>query len=288
MRAGVNPSSCWLPEGQWPTMLHFLCAQFPDISQHLWLLRLRADEIIDSNNVVINETTPYRSGIHLYYYRELPSETTVPFKEEILFHNEHLIVVDKPHFLPVIPSGRFLQQTLLVRLKNTLGLRNLTPVHRLDKDTAGLVMFSCEPASRNAYHQLFEQRRIHKTYHAIAATRRDLCYPLRHQSRLESAAEFYRMQEVAGASNTETHIVLLEERGEHSLYRLNPVTGKKHQLRVHMAALGMPLVNDVLYPAIRHAAHDDFSHPLQLLAKQLHFTDPLTGEERSFTSKQSL
>jgi tRNA pseudouridine32 synthase / 23S rRNA pseudouridine746 synthase len=149
-------------------------------------------------------------------------------------------------------------------------------------------MFSCQPATRNIYHALFEQRQIHKTYHAIAATRRDLVFPLQHCSRLESAEEFFRMAEVTGKHNSETHIQLLEERGEHSLYQLNPVTGKKHQLRVHMTALGMPLMNDVLYPAIRDAAHDDFSQPLQLLAKQLQFRDPVTGEPYSFSSKQSL
>ncbi len=269
-------------------MLHFLCAQFPAITETLWLNRLRADEVLDSHHTIINEHTPYRSGTHLFYYRELPPEIPVPFLEEILFHNEHLLVVDKPHFLPVIPSGRFLQQTLLVRLKNTLGLTDLTPIHRIDKDTAGLVMFSCQPATRGIYHQLFEQRKIHKTYHAIAATRHDLTYPLCHKSRLASAEEFFRMSEVSGLHNSETHIHLLEDRGKHSLYQLNPVTGKKHQLRVHMAALGMPLVNDVLYPAICDTAHDDFSQPLQLLAKQLQFQDPLTGAQHSFSSKQSL
>jgi tRNA pseudouridine32 synthase / 23S rRNA pseudouridine746 synthase len=249
---------------------------------------MHSHEIIDSKGGRIGEHTPYHSGTHLHYYRELPHETVIPFQEKILYHDAHLIVVDKPHFLPVIPSGSFLQQTLLVRLKNTLGIAELVPIHRIDKDTAGLVMFSCDPKTRGAYQQLFQQRRVHKVYHAVACSRHHSDFPIVHKSRLVDAKEFFRTCEVPGLANSETHISLLENRGEYSLYELTPVTGKKHQLRVHMAALGLPLLNDVLYPEVSSVKEDDFSQPLQLLAKEVRFVDPVTKEQRYFCSEQFL
>ena len=204
-----------------------------------------------------------------------------------------LIVVDKPHFLPVTPSGRFLHETLLTRLRlhpdlQHLNTADITPLHRLDKDTAGVILFSHNLATRAAYHALFPSHAIQKTYHALAATRLDLAYPLTVRTRLVPSEPFFLMREAAGEANAETRVCLLEQRGEVSLYELQPITGKKHQLRVQMMGLGMPLLNDALYPVVQPENGDDYSKPLKLLAKRLAFIDPLTGAARAFESGQDL
>ncbi|MGE5330568.1 MAG: pseudouridine synthase, partial [Nitrospirota bacterium] len=91
-----------------------------------------------------------------------------------------------------------------------------------------------------------------------------------------------------GTPNTHTRMDLLEVTGDWARYRLSPITGKRHQLRVHMAALGLPLRNDAFYPVVNDPPEGDYSSPLQLLAQSLEFTDPLTGERRHFESARSL
>ena len=227
----------------------------------------------------------------MFYYRETSSqdEPTIPFEEKILHIDEHLIVVDKPHFLPVIPSGRFLRETLLTRLRlrpelQHLNVTDITPVHRLDKDTAGVMLLSHNPATRRDYQTMFQEKSVRKTYHAIAPTRTDLVYPLDVASRMVRGEQFFTTQEIEGEPNAHTTVELIENRGEFSLYRLTPHTGKKHQLRVHMMSLGMPLLNDALYPTPLAAGDEDYEKPLRLLAKRIEFTDPISGEERMFES----
>lgn len=226
--------------------------------------------------------------MRLYYYREVESEPAIPFEETVLHRDEHLLVVDKPRFLPVVPAGRFLQETLLARLKRRLGLELLVPIHRLDRETAGLVLFSTRPETRAAYHALFERREVRKTYLALAPWRPELSFPLVRRSRLVEGEPFFRMRETAGEPSAETRIDVLEVRGDDALYRLTPLTGRKHQLRVHMAALGIPIYDDRLYPGPADIAPDDHSRPLRLLAQTLAFADPLTGAPRSFTSRRAL
>jgi len=197
------------------------------------------------------------------------------------------VVADKPHFLPVTPGGRYVQQTLLVRLQRQLGLPQLAPLHRIDRETAGLVLLAVNPAERGAYHALFSGRTMHKTYEAIAPATDAWTWPHTRRSRIvEHPTDFYRMNEVAGEPNSETRIDVLERRGDWARYALEPVTGKRHQLRVHMNALGLPIVGDQLYPTVLHGPdeEEDFSVPLRLLAKGMAFTDPVTGENRQFES----
>jgi tRNA pseudouridine32 synthase/23S rRNA pseudouridine746 synthase len=198
------------------------------------------------------------------------------------------VVADKPHFMPVTPSGRYLHATLLVRLKRRLGLPELSPLHRIDRDTAGLVLLSVQQRTRGAYQALFRDRQITKHYDAIAPWRADLAFPREHASRLEESEQFFRMHEVPGEPNSLTRIELVEVAEPWARYRLSPVTGKRHQLRVHMAALGMPLRNDPFYPVVNDPPEGDYSRPLQLLARSLEFTDPVTGEARVFESRQAL
>lgn len=269
-------------------MLEFLQQFFPEVGAATWLARMHKGEVVDAEGLRIMPDHGYRAGALIYYYRELEDETPVPFEEAILFQDEHLLVVDKPHFLPVIPSGRYLHETLLVRLKRKLQLEHLTPIHRLDRETAGVILFSHNPASRGDYQSLFHKREMNKVYEALAAPLPCRQLPLSHRSRMVAGEPFFRMREVSGEINAETYIEMLENRGEVALYRLRPVTGKKHQLRVHMAALGIPIINDGFYPELLSEKADDFSQPLQLLARSISFKDPYTGRERYFESGKIL
>ena len=208
----------------------------------------------------------------------------------MLYQDAHVLVADKPHFLPVLPTGPYLQNTLLVRLKRRLGLRELSPVHRIDRETAGLVLFSTQRATRGVYQDLFRQRMVVKEYEAIAPWHPELAgrLPGERRSRLEQDERYFRMSEVPGQANSVTHIEVLQVQGDWARYRLRPVTGKRHQLRVHMAALGLALRGDSLYPSYRALAAGDYGQPLQLLAKRLEFTDPLTGVQHQFCSQQAL
>jgi len=172
--------------------------------------------------------------------------------------------------------------------KLKLGNADLVPLHRIDRDTAGLVLFSVQRATRGLYQGLFRDRAITKHYEAVAPWREGLALPPEYRSRLEESPQFFRMHEVPGEANSHTRIHAVERRGVWARYRLAPVTGKRHQLRVHMAALGLPLANDKFYPEVNDPPEGDYSHPLQLLARSLRFTDPLTGQERHFESRLRL
>lgn len=285
---GIAPSYLWLPAGQWPDLISFLVQKFPHLGEAILRLRLERGDIVDENGNALGAGSPYRAGSCIHYYRIVPDEPAIPFEEEILFQDERLLVVDKPHFLATIPGGRHLRETLIVRLRAKLDLPELTPIHRLDRDTAGVVLFCLHPPSRGAYQRLFEQRSVSKTYEAVAPYREDLLLPRVHRSRLAEAKDFFLMREVAGEPNSETRIGLIERRGDDALYRLEPHTGKKHQLRAHMAALGIPIRNDRWYPALREDEADDYSRPLKLLARAIEFSDPISGALRRFESRRSL
>ena len=288
-RAGVAPSYLWLQKGHWTTLLEFLRERFPDVPAQIWQRRLDAGEVVDDHGNPYTCSSVYRWGGRIFYYRELEAETTIPFAELILFQDEHLLVVDKPHFLPVTPSGRFLQQTLLARLKNQTGLSDLSPVHRLDRETAGVMLFSINTTTRGTYQSLFQQRAVHKQYEALAPDLSSYESPFIYRSKMVEGTPFFRMQEIVGTANSETRIELLQQIDAcTSRYRLEPLTGRKHQLRVHMAALGIPILNDDFYPQALPCKADDFSRPLQLLARSIAFTDPITGQERCFSSQRQL
>ena len=288
MRDGVAASYLWLPEGQWPDMLSFLVARYPQISAAQWQDRMARGEVVNGAGEALSPSSPFRCGMRIFYYRELERETPIPFQEQILFEDEHLVVVDKPHFLPMTPGGRFVHETLLTRLKKKLNNPELTPIHRLDRETAGVVIFSRRQASRGAYQTLFQRREIHKVYEALAPRLQGRDFPFTYRSRMVDGDKFFIMREEAGEPNSETIIDVIEERGEFNLYRLQPHTGRKHQLRVHLAALGIPIVNDAFYPVALPCKEDDMSQPLQLLARAISFTDPLSGEQRQFESRRNL
>ncbi|MDB6051861.1 MAG: pseudouridine synthase family protein [Pseudomonas sp.] len=286
--AQSQASTLYLPAGPWATVLDCLCAHFVAISREQWLSRIARGRVLDANGLAITPALAYKEGLRVHYFREVPNETPIPVVETILYADEHLVVADKPHFLPVTPAGEYVEQTLLRRLIRRLGNPDLVPLHRIDRHTAGLVLFSANKSSRSAYQSLFPTREIHKRYEAIARALPEVEFPQVHKSRLVAGEPFFRMCEGIGASNTETRIEVSERQGDWWRYGLYPVTGKKHQLRVHMAALGAPICNDPFYPDVINSAADDFNLPLKLLAQGLRFVDPLSGEARHFESKIEL
>jgi tRNA pseudouridine32 synthase/23S rRNA pseudouridine746 synthase len=286
--AQLQASTLYLPPGPWLTVLDCLCERFSAISREQWLDRIARGRVLNGDGQPIARDLPYREGLRIHYFREVPNETPIPVKEAILYADEHLVVADKPHFLPVTPAGEYVEQTLLRRLIRTLDNPHLVPLHRIDRHTAGLVLFSANKDTRSAYQALFPTRRIDKRYEAIARALPDLEFPRVHKSRLIDGEPFFRMQEGEGQSNTETRIEVCERNGELWRYGLYPVTGKKHQLRVHMAALGAGICNDPFYPDVIKDAVDDYDNPLKLLAQGLRFIDPVTGQERVFESEIKL
>ena len=290
LRNGVGPSCVALPPVGQGRILDFLAQRLPYVTRTEWQARLEAGDVVDERGEVVTPARVFEPGLRLYYYRSLPAEPQLPFEETVLYQDEHLVVADKPHFMPVTPSGRYLHNSLLVRLKRQLGLPELSPLHRIDRDTAGLVLLSVQQRTRGAYQALFRDRQITKHYEAVAPWREDLVFPRDHVSRLEESPQFFRMQEVPGAPNSHTQMQLLEvaAAGAWARYRLMPVTGKRHQLRVHMTALGLPLRNDPFYPVVNDPPEGDYSRPLQLLARSLEFVDPVTGQARRFESMRRL
>lgn len=287
-RDGLNPSCVVVPPGAATAALDFFDQRFAFIGREQWRARLAGGEIVDAQGAVLAPETPLRGGERLYYYRIIEDEPPVPFEEAVVWQDAHLLVADKPHFLPVIPSGKYARETLLVRLRHRFGLPHLSPIHRIDRDTAGLVLFSVDPRSRNAYQALFRERLVHKVYHAVAPWNPALAWPVQRASRIAEAGHFMQQCEVPGAPNAWTTIRPLEVRGAQALYELQPLSGQRHQLRVHMAALGLPLQGDAIYPRLLPENRTDYSQPLQLLAKSLSFVDPLNHQLRQFQSPRNL
>ncbi|WP_213073693.1 RluA family pseudouridine synthase [Acinetobacter ihumii] len=292
MIKGVSASKAFLPAHRDPvvtTIFKYVCQQFAHISVHEWQQRFADGLVYDASGQILNVHSPYQANTHIFYYRFLAHEQPVPFQHHILFENDALLVVDKPHFLTISPTGQYVQETLLVRLKNQTGIEELSPIHRLDRETAGIILLSKKTQVRHAYQQLFANRQVQKTYHAIAAYRSELSFPRTLNLCMQKGQPFYTMQiDAHGEPNSETYIECLEHNQFWAKYRLKPVTGKQHQLRVHLNYLGVPIKNDPFYPTVLHKKHDDFSAPLQLLAKHIEFIDPISHEKICIESQYNL
>jgi tRNA pseudouridine32 synthase/23S rRNA pseudouridine746 synthase len=289
MRDGVSASVVSVPQGA-PHLLDFLAQRMPGISRVEWADRLAQGLVLQENGQAAQADQACHVGQRIYYYRHMADEPVLPFQAHIVFEDEHLLVVDKPHFMPVTPAGRYVQQSLLVQLKRQTACANLVPLHRIDRETAGLVLLGKRTQDRDDYHALFRDHQIHKTYHAVAPLLAGLALPRVHRSRLVPGELFFRTKEVPGQPNSETRIALLHTEGPRGLYALEPISGKRHQLRVHMNTLGIPIEGDPFYPKVLRGPDDpeDFLTPLQLLAQAVGFTDPVTGEARRFVSQLTL
>jgi tRNA pseudouridine32 synthase/23S rRNA pseudouridine746 synthase len=263
--------------------------------------RFEDGEVVALDGMPFTPHTPL--GLHefLWYYRDLPTEPKLPVQEHVIFEDEHLVAVDKPHFLPTTPGGRYVQESALVRLRNKLNIPQLIPMHRLDRATAGVVLFSKNPESRGAYQVLFEKRRIHKHYQAVSVVPEERlswvsgAFPLVYKNRMSKEKGYLLSQVTQGKANARTRISVRNvgpsrdgRYGTAILWDLDPLTGKTHQLRVHLAALGCGILHDPFYPILLDEAPDDFSKPLQLLASSISFVDPFTHELRRFDSELSL
>jgi len=282
LRDGVPASRLQLPPGPWRTVFEALCSRFPRVDAGTWRDRFARGRVLGADGRPLAIDAVHRAGLEVRYFREVPDEPRIPVAETVVHADGHLVVACKPHFLPVAPTGAYVRETLLGRLVRRFGNPALVPLHRIDRETAGLVMFSADPASRARYQALFRERRIHKEYSALAAPLPGLEFPRVHRSRIERGEPFFRMREAEGEANSETVIDVAARAEAAWRYRLQPVTGRKHQLRVHMAALGAPILHDRFYPVLADEGPDDHARPLQLFAETLAFVDPLTGEPRRF------
>lgn len=287
-RAGIDPVRIRLPaEGPWTTVRDYLIDHLPRVDPRRIEAKLHAGEFVGLHGP-IDETAPFVPEQFIWFHRDLPDETPVPFEIQIVHADERIVVAHKPHFLATIPRGKHVRQTALVRLRERLGLPELSPAHRLDRATAGLVLFVVHRADRGAYQTMFRDRVVDKEYEAVAPYEERLPFPRTVRSRIVKERGTVAAFETPGPPNSESYVELLEHRGGLGRYRLVPHTGRTHQLRLHMHSLGLPILGDPFYPVLTEKPLDDFTDPLQLLARRLRFTDPISGQLRSFESPATL
>jgi len=287
----VGTSTVFMPERKkpYPTLLAFLVDRFPKITEMIWLERITSGKVLSEDGTPVSLTTAYTPNQRLFYFREVAEEPVIPFEEQILYHSKHLIVACKPHFLPVTPSGPYVSETLINRLKRSTGNLFLSPINRIDRETAGLVLISANKESRGLYQQMFMSGMVHKTYQAVVEFSGQTCETEWFvENRIERGEPWFRMQTCKGKINARSKIFLLKAKGSRALLKLAPLTGKKHQLRIHLSSLGLPIVNDRCYPTLQAKTVDDYNRPLQLLSKKIEFRDPISGVAMSFVSKRDL
>lgn len=291
MGISVGKSTVTMPDMKrpYPTLLAFLVGRFPQITETIWLERIASGKVLSEDGTPVSLTTDYTPNQRLFYFREVAEEPVIPFQEHILYSSEHLLVACKPHFLPVTPSGPYVTETLINRLKESTGNISLSPINRIDKGTAGLVLISAKKETRGLYQKLFMDGLVQKNYQAVVefsgATRETEWLV---ENRIEKGEPWFRMQTCEGRVNARSEITLVKAKGSRALMQLSPLTGKKHQLRIHLSSLGMPIVGDHCYPALLEKTVDNYDFPLQLLSKKVDFRDPISGVEMSFESKRNL
>ena len=285
------PSSVTLPEMNppYPSLREFLSIRFPAVSAERWDQRMAEGKLLDETGNPLSPECKYRPGRRLLYFREVDAEPVIPFTETILLQDDELLVACKPPFLPVTPGGRYVEECLLYRLRRRTGIDALVPLHRIDRETAGIVLFSVNPETRGHYAALFREGAVDKTYHALSVT-----VPCSGRTswdladRIVRGEPWFRMKSVAGPVNARSVITLAEVRGGMARFVLHPLTGKTHQLRLHLSGLGFGILNDRYYPELQQESADDYARPLQLLAKSIRFIDPVSGRQREFFSQREL
>ncbi|MFE5704516.1 pseudouridine synthase [Rhodococcus koreensis] len=288
VRNGLGPDRIRMPAGLGAkTVAEFLVETYPDERAH-WLSLIDGGGVVDEHGRVVDRGTRYAPTRFVYFYRDPAPEIPVPFEIDILHRDDHLVVIDKPHFLATIPRGAHITETAVVRLRRTLDLPDLTPAHRLDRMTAGVLVFLIRPEDRRAYQELFVSQQVTKEYEAVAGHDPTLEFPRIIRSRVVKEHGIMTATEEPGEPNSETVVDLIETRDGRARYRLLPKTGRTHQLRLHMSSLGLPIEGDNYYPDFRRSEPGDFSTPLRLLARAIEFTDPRSGRVRRFESCRRL
>ena len=285
----TRPSRLYLPKfaGSPPTIFEYILARFPQIRPDTWHHRVSQGLVTLSDGTTLKEHSPYRHGITVFYRKEVPAEPALLEQPVIVYRDDNLIVVDKPHGIPVTPSGQHVERSLFIRLQRMTELADLAPVHRLDLDTAGLVLFTINTDARAHYHRLFAEGKIEREYLAVAQA--DTLPQQKHwriENRIEAGEPWFLQRIGEGRVNATTEIELADWKSGFGSFRLFPRTGKRHQLRLHMTSIGFPIVGDPLYPTIKQKT--DVDPPLQLLARRLAFLDPLSGAAHCFTSARNL
>lgn len=291
MGISKHPSVVTLPktERPYPTILAFLSRKFPAISRETWVKRISEGKVLDEKTGTITLDTGYTPLNRLFYFREVSSEPVIPFAEKILHLDDEILVACKPHFLPVTPGGRYVDECLLNRLRVSTGIDDLAPLHRIDRETAGLVLFSVNKKSRGLYGTLFMNGLVEKTYQALSAcptAQETASWDV--ANRMERGTPWFRMKTATGTTNARSVINLVEVKDRMARFTLHPLTGKTHQLRLHMSGLGFGILNDRYYPELQDESDDNFNTPLQLVAQMLRFKDPVSGKAREFTSERAL
>jgi len=276
----------------YPSLFAYLCQRFNRIPAQVWQQRFLDGKVLNAQQQALSLGSPFVPQQTIYYFREVVAEPHIPFSAQIVYQDNEILLACKPHFLPVTPGGRFVKECLVYRLRAQTGLDDLVPVHRLDRHTAGLVLFSKNPQTRSCYNELFSHGRIEKSYEAIAhyslESRAEQPCRWEVKNRIEQGNPWFLRQVVLGKINAHSSIILRQRVGSYGHFILQPHTGKTHQLRIHMSDLGFPLVNDRCYPTLLDEQDDDYANPLQLLAKELRFTDPISGIKHHFVSSRTL
>jgi tRNA pseudouridine32 synthase/23S rRNA pseudouridine746 synthase len=289
-------------------VLDFLIERFPHIGADVWCSRIAEGNVRHGDGTTASALSKVVPGTEILYFREVSAEPRVADAHQILYRDEHVLVACKPHFLPVVPGGKFVRECLLYHLMEETGLRGLSPVHRIDRHTAGLVLFSVHENERGRYQDLFKERQVEKEYlanvrwlpgalsvggtpslegaHARAEAPVQDSWEL--QGRIEKYGPTLRRDLTAGIPNAFCRVSVLKRLGAYAGLALYPSTGKRHQLRLQVSQIGAAILNDPYYPELIAEAPDDPERPLQLLSKRLCFRDPFTGMEREFVSPRDL
>ena len=305
IRDGLNPTHARVVEGPitaWDFVHDLIVTQrhrHPDDNDSALQARFTANEVVSQDGTPLSPDSTLATNAMVYFYRMPAPETPVPYDIPILHEDEHLLVVDKPPFMATMPRARHITETATVRLRRMTGNNELSPAHRLDRLTSGILVFTKDRTVRGAYQTLFAERRVTKTYEAIAPLA-DVSPGTVWRSRMEKTPGELQGRIVEGEVNAITEVAGVEPINkapyeaihgalpELAKYTLKPQTGKTHQLRLHMLQAGIPIIGDPIYPVIFPAEAEDMGIPMHLTATQISFTDPVTGVTREFSSQLPL
>lgn len=301
------------------TIADYLIARFYPNDPQIIHARFNTGEVRLDDGTILTGDSPYMPGERIWYFRELADEPQLPSDMPVLYEDEHVLAIDKPHFLPTTPRGSYIAQTALTKLRVREQNPLLIPIHRLDRPTAGVLLFAKTVEARRPFQMMFQHRQVSKTYRAVAPVPADAAAAeqalsaegLQVRSHIQKIRDQLQVQQLSEQEcaaqgvepNTLTTVKILrtftpsaqavegwraEPNREWALYDLAPHTGKTHQLRAHLNMLSSPILGDVLYPQVLPDAPDRPEYPLQLLAYSLHFEHPITGERVDLYSGRSL